>query len=75
MKWCLESGEVISCVEKLKILEENLEELASLKLSFEELQETQEFKDALEDAVLFGISPIYFKEKIENYLYNYTLEK
>jgi hypothetical protein len=39
MKWCLESGEVISCVEKLKILEENLEELISLKLSFEELHE------------------------------------
>lgn len=75
MKWCLESGEVISCVEKLKILEENLEELASLKLPFAELQGTQEFKDALEDAVLLGISPIYFKEKIENYLHNYTLEK
>lgn len=75
MKWCLESGEVVSCVEKLKILEENLEELASLKLSFEELQKTQEFADALEDAVLFGISPVYFKDKVENYLCNYILEK
>jgi len=75
MKWCLESGEVISCVEKLKILEENLEELISLKLSFEELQETQEFKDALEDAVLFGISSVYFKKNVENYLCNYKLEK
>ena len=40
--WRSPSGEVVACVEKLKVLRENLEEIQQL------------CQDALEDAVLMG---------------------
>jgi hypothetical protein len=52
--WKSQSGELISCSEKLKVLNQNLEEILSI------------YKDALEDAILFGVSPDSFKQIIIN---------
>ena len=48
--WRSPSGEVVSCVEKLKVLRENLEEIR------------QACQDALEDAVLMGCDDEQFKQ-------------
>ncbi len=60
-KWHSPTGEVIACVEKLKVLRENLEEIR------------QVCQDALEDAVLMGCDEQQFRnvlhellEKLEN---------
>jgi hypothetical protein len=47
--WHSPSGEVVSCVEKLKVLRENLEEIHQL------------CQDALEDAVLMGCDEQQFR--------------
>lgn len=41
--WAGPNGETVSCTEKLKVLEENLAEIAELA------------QDALEDAILMGV--------------------
>ena len=48
--WRSPSGEVPSCVEKLKVLRENLEEIQQI------------CQDALEDAVLMGCDERPFKQ-------------
>jgi len=48
--WRLPSGEVLSCVEKLKVLRENLEEIQQI------------CQDALEDAVLMGCDERQFRQ-------------
>jgi len=48
--WRSPTGEVVSCVEKLKVLRENLEEIQQL------------CQDALEDAVLMGCDENQFKQ-------------
>jgi hypothetical protein len=48
--WRSPSGDVVSCVEKLKVLRENLEEIR------------QTCQDALEDAVLMGCDDEQFKQ-------------
>jgi hypothetical protein len=60
-KWTSPQGEVIACVEKLKVLRENLEEIHQL------------CQDALEDAVLMGCDEHQFRavltelmEKLDN---------
>ena len=68
MKWFDENEKVISCHEKVKILKENLEELRQMGLPLEKLQETQYYKDALEDAILFGVSRKNFEENIKQCL-------
>jgi len=59
--WRSPSGEVVSCLEKLKVLRENLEEIQQL------------CQDALEDAVIMGCDEKQFRsvlaelvQKIEN---------
>ncbi len=52
--WRSPEGEVVSCVEKLKVLRENLEEIQQL------------CQDALEDAVLMGCDESQFKQVLEN---------
>jgi len=59
--WRSPSGEVVSCIEKLKVLRENLEEIQQI------------CQDALEDAVLMGCDESQFRqilgrlvEQIEN---------
>jgi hypothetical protein len=52
--WRSPSGEVVSCVEKLKVLRENLEEIQQL------------CQDALEDAVLMGCDERQFKQILSN---------
>jgi hypothetical protein len=47
--WRTPEGEVIACVEKLKVLRENLEEIR------------QTCQDALEDAVLMGCEDAQFR--------------
>jgi hypothetical protein len=48
--WRSPDGEVVSCVEKLKVLRENLEEIQQM------------CQDALEDAVLMGCDEKQFKQ-------------
>ena len=48
--WRSPLGEVVSCVEKLKVLSENLEEIQQL------------CQDALEDAALMGCDELQFKQ-------------
>ena len=52
--WRSPEGELVSCVEKLKVLRENLEEIQQL------------CQDALEDAVLMGCDERQFKQVLEN---------
>ena len=48
--WRSPNGEIVSCVEKLKVLRENLEEIQQM------------CQDALEDAVLMGCDEKQFKQ-------------
>lgn len=48
--WRSPGGEIVACVEKLKVLRENLEEIQQLA------------QDALEDAVLMGCDEGQFRE-------------
>ncbi len=48
-RWQSPSGEVIACVEKLKVLRQNLEEIRQVS------------QDALDDAVLMGCDPAQFR--------------
>ena len=48
--WSSPQGEVVACVEKLKVLRENLEEIRQI------------CQDALEDAVLMGCDDVQFRE-------------
>ena len=48
--WRSPSGEVVSCIEKLKVLRQNLEEIQQI------------CQDALEDAVLMGCDERQFKQ-------------
>jgi len=49
-RWLSPDGEVIACVEKLKMLRQNLDEIRLLS------------QDALDDAVLMGCDPVQFRE-------------
>lgn len=71
MIWLDAKGKTVSCHEKLKILNQNLEELQSLNLSFQKLTQTAEYKDALEDAILLGISKLNFDCNLQIYLTEY----
>ena len=51
-RWTSPTGEVISCVEKLKVLRENLDEIRSL------------CQDAIDDAVLMGCDEAQFREAL-----------
>jgi hypothetical protein len=53
-KWRSPEGEVIACVEKLKVLRENLEEIRQL------------CQDALEDAVLMGCDEHQFRSVLRD---------
>ena len=48
--WRSPSGEVVSCIEKLKVLRENLQEIQQI------------CQDALEDAVLMGCNESQFRQ-------------
>jgi hypothetical protein len=48
--WRSPSGEIVSCIEKLKVLRENIEEIQRL------------CQDALEDAVLLGCDERQFRQ-------------
>ena len=48
--WRSPSGEVVSCIEKLKVLRENLEEIQQI------------CQDALEDALLMGCDESQFRQ-------------
>jgi hypothetical protein len=48
--WRSPSGEVVSCIEKLKVLRQNLEEIQQM------------CQDALEDAVLMGCDESQFRQ-------------
>jgi hypothetical protein len=52
--WLTPEGEKVSCVEKIKVLNENLEELQVLA------------QEALEDAVLMGCDEAQFRQVIQN---------
>ena len=50
--WTSPNGEVISCVEKLKVLRENLDEIRTL------------CQDAIDDAVLMGCDEAQFRQAL-----------
>ena len=52
--WRSPSGEVVSCIEKLKVLRQNLEEIQQI------------CQEALEDAVLMGCDETQFKQVLEH---------
>jgi hypothetical protein len=56
--WRSPSGEVIACVEKLKVLRENLEEIQGI------------CQDALEDAVLMGCDETQFRDVLKRLVDN-----
>ena len=51
-RWTSPGGEVISCVEKLKVLRENLDEIRAL------------CQDAIDDAVLMGCDEGQFRQAL-----------
>ena len=51
--WLTPEGTPVSCLEKIKVLNENLEEIRSLS------------QDALEDAVLMGCDEAQFREVLQ----------
>lgn len=53
-RWRSPSGEVIACVEKLKVLRENLDEIRD------------SCQDALDDAVLMGCDERQFREALSD---------
>lgn len=52
--WRTPQGEAVSCLEKIKVLNENLEEIQAMT------------QDALEDAVLMGCDENQFRKVIED---------
>ncbi|MGH6988347.1 MAG: hypothetical protein ACREFD_07320 [Stellaceae bacterium] len=52
--WHTPDGEAVSCLEKIKILNENLEEIRELA------------QDAFEDAVLMGCDEVQFRNTLGN---------
>ena len=52
--WLTKDGEPVSCIEKIKVLNENLEEIF------------QSCQDAFEDAILMGCDEGQFREVLDN---------
>ena len=52
--WLTPQGEPVSCIEKIKVLNENLEELQGMA------------QDALEDAVLMGCDEVQFRKVLND---------
>jgi hypothetical protein len=52
--WLTPTGEKVSCIEKLKVLNENLEEIRAMA------------QEALEDAVLMGCDESQFRQVIND---------
>lgn len=52
--WRTPEGDPVSCLEKIKVLEENIDEIRQM------------CQDALEDAVLMGCSEDQFREVLQN---------
>ncbi len=48
--WKTPKGEIISCVEKIKVMQQNIDEIQSL------------VQDAFDDGVLMGIDPIQLRD-------------
>ncbi|EGV36106.1 hypothetical protein [Neisseria weaveri] len=53
-KWYSDNGEIVSCTEKIKVMDENMDELF------------QTAQDAFEDALLMGCS----ESQVRNYLHS-----
>ena len=68
MIWYDIQGNIISCLEKIKILNQNLEELKNLQLELKNIFNTKEYEYALEDAILLGVSKVEFDKNLTNYL-------
>ena len=68
MIWRDKEGRVVSCLEKIKVLNQNLQELYSLNLPFAEVKLTPEYQYALEDAILFGINTKYFETVLADFI-------
>jgi hypothetical protein len=52
--WLTPEGEKVSCIEKIKVLNENLEEIQALA------------QEAIEDAILMGCDEAQFRQVIQN---------
>lgn len=56
--WYSPDGEKISCTEKLKVMQQNIDELKQVA------------QDAFEDAVLMGIDPVQIKQCLSEIMQN-----
>ena len=54
--WLQENGQPVSCLEKIRVLEENWREVQQI------------VKDAFDDAVLMGVSAQGMREKLVQYI-------
>jgi hypothetical protein len=68
MIWRDKEGKIVSCIEKIKVLNQNLQELYLLSLTFAEVKLTPEYQYALEDAILFGINTEYFETVLADFI-------
>ncbi len=59
LKWIDDKGNPISCYEKLKVINQNLQEIIEV------------YKNSLDDAILFGVTQESFQENIINILQNF----
>lgn len=66
-KWYSPEGEVIACLEKIKVMQQNITELQQLA------------QDAFEDGILMGIEPNQIRQSFSNLMLNlvnpYTTKK
>ena len=60
--WVTSTGEVVSCTEKIKVMQQNIEELQQIA------------KDVFEDGVLMGIDPKQLRQYLEQLMHNLQTE-
>lgn len=56
--WKTKTGEKVTCVEKIKVMMQNIEELEQMA------------QDAYEDAILMGVDPIQIKKFLVQLMHN-----
>ena len=56
--WVTSAGEIVSCTEKIKVMQQNIEELQQIA------------QDVFEDGVLMGIDPKQLRQYLEQLMHN-----
>ena len=58
--WLTAAGEKVSCIEKIKVMQQNIEELQQMA------------QDVFEDGVLMGIDPKQLRQYLEQLMHSLT---